>query len=142
MEKDPPGILKFTARSLLGLWLGLWTITGVATFAAGLFILALQFYGYFYLGFWVQLSPAGILRGFSLPYPTMPWEVAQKTIDCALRLPLAAVFMWCGFHIAAMTWIARRNFEWKSGEQPKQTLAADSRFAALGIASLEVRHKR
>jgi hypothetical protein len=134
--------LKFTARSLVGLWLGMWAIAGVATFAAGLFILALQLYGYFYLGFWVQLSPSGILRGFSIPYPTVSWEAAQKGIDCALRLPLAAVFMWCGFHIVAMAWIARRNFEWKAGEQPKQILAADSRFAALGIASLEVRRKR
>jgi hypothetical protein len=28
-------------RSLLGMWLGLWTIAGVATFAAGLFMLPL-----------------------------------------------------------------------------------------------------
>jgi hypothetical protein len=35
----------------VGLWLGLWTISGIATFISGLLILALQLYGYFYLDF-------------------------------------------------------------------------------------------
>jgi hypothetical protein len=134
--------LKFAARTLVGLWLGLWTIAGVATFAGGLFILALQLYGYFGLGFWVQLSPASILRGFSYPDPAVPWQAAQKGIDCLLRLPLAAVFMWCGFHIAAMTWIARKNLERRSHEQPELIPAASPRFTALGISSLIVRRKR
>jgi hypothetical protein len=134
--------LKFILRALLGVWLGLWTIAGVATFAGGLFIFALQLYGYFGLGFWARLTTAGILRGFNIPYPRLPWELAQRGIDCVLLLPLAGLFIWCGFHMAVMAWIARKNLEEKSPEQPELIPATDPRLAAFGVSALQVRRKR
>lgn len=127
------------ARSVIGLWLGLWTIAGVSIFASGVFIVALQLYGYFYLGFWAHLTPAGVLEGFAVPYPTLGWELAQKAIDCGLHLPLEGVFIWCGFHIATMTWIARKNIEKKVSEVRELLPTADPRFTLFGISNLEVR---
>ena len=134
--------IKFVFRSIVGLWLGLWTIAGIATLVGGLCILALQIYGYFGLGFWATLTPAGILQGFGIVFPKVPWELAQKGINCVLRLPLSGVFIWCGFHTAAMAWIARKNLEAKVPQQPELIAATDPRFAALGISNLEVRRKR
>lgn len=110
------GKLALLARGLVGLWLGLWMIMGIATLASGLVTLALQLYGYFYLGFWAHLTPGSILRGFSIAPPSVPWAIAQKAMDYVLLMPLAGVFIWCGFHIAAMAWIARKNLE-RTAEQ-------------------------
>jgi hypothetical protein len=125
---------------LVGFWLGLWTICGFATLTSGLCILALQLYGFLHLGFWAHLTPAGILRAFSITGPIVPWASAQKIIDCVLLLPLSAVFIWCGFHIAAMAWIARKNLE-KSLQSDVVTMALNERFRALAISSLEVKEK-
>jgi hypothetical protein len=134
-------IRRFSAlgRSLVGIWLGLWTISGIATFISGVLILDLQLYGYFYLDFWADLTPAGVMKGFGMGLPTAHWEPAQKAINCVLFLPLSAVFIWCGFHIAAMAWIARKNLEKKVAEARVVIPATAERFAALGISSLEVR---
>src|SRR5262245_5816293 len=103
METDRLPIL---CRSLVGLWLGLWTISGIATFIGGVLILALQLYGYFYLGFWADLTPASLMKGFAIHLPNPHWEPAQKAVNCVLLLPISGVFIWCGFHLAAMAWIA------------------------------------
>jgi hypothetical protein len=131
--------LTLLGRSLVGLWLGLWTIAGVATCASGLLILALQLYGYFYLGFWADLTPAGVLQGFNIAYPVVPWQLLQEGIDCLICLPLAGVFIWCGFQIAAMAWIARKNLERKVLEIRVMVPTTAEKFASLGISSLEVR---
>ena len=134
--------LAFVLRSIIGLWLGMWTICGIATFVSGLLILSLQFYGYFQLGFWARLTPAGILRGFDITYPLIPWEPIQKLIDCMLLMPLAGVFMWFGFHIAAMAWIARNNIE-RAAKPPKIVIpTTGERFAELGVSHLEITSKR
>jgi hypothetical protein len=54
---------RFTliTHSLAGLWLGLWTISGIAMGIAGILILSMQFYGWLHLGFWLSLTPARIL---------------------------------------------------------------------------------
>ena len=131
--------LTATARVIVGMWLGLWTIAGVSTLASGLFILAVQLYGFFFLGFWAHLTPAGILEGFAIPYPAFGRAIAQKAMDCVLSLPLAGVFIWCGFHIAAMAWIARKNLERKVSDVRLVICPSAERFTALGVSSLEVR---
>jgi hypothetical protein len=78
---------------------------------AGVLILAMQFYGWLCLDFWFPLTPAGILQGMEVAIPSMSWPALQRVIDYLLRLPLSAVFVWCGFNIAAMAWIARKNLE-------------------------------
>ena len=134
--------LPILVQSLIGLWLGLWTIAGVATFVSGLLILALQLYGYFCLDFWADLTPDGILQGFNIAYPVMDWKPAQTAIDCLLRLPLAGVFIWCGFHLAAMAWIARNNIERAAKQQTIIVPATGDRFAELGVSQLEITSKR
>jgi hypothetical protein len=102
--------------SLIGVWLGLWTICGVAMATSGLLILSMQLYGWFYLGFWFPLAPSGILQGFGIAAPVASWKQLQGVFDCVLNLPLSILFMWCGFHLAAMAWIARRNIERRIAE--------------------------
>ena len=132
---------RFTAlgRSLVGLWLGLWTISGIATFVSGLLILTLQLYGYFYLDFWADLTPAGVMKGFGIVSPKAHWALLQRGINCALSLPLSAVFIWCGLHIAAMAWIARKNLERRVLAIRLVIPTSAERFTKLGVSSLEVR---
>jgi hypothetical protein len=99
-------------QSLIGIWLGLWIIGGIAMGTCGLLILALQLYGWFGLGYWFPLTPARLLQGFEIGNPVITWWPLQSIVDCALNLPLSLLFVFCGFSIAAMAWIARKN--WKS----------------------------
>jgi hypothetical protein len=57
-----------------------------------------------------------------------------------LFLPLSGVFVWCGFYIAAMAWIARKNLEKKAAAEARVVIPTPAeRLAALGVSSLEVR---
>jgi hypothetical protein len=56
------------------------------------------------------------------------------TIDCLVRLPLAGVFIWCGFHTAAMAWIVRNNIERAARRQTIIVLATGEKFAQLGVS--------
>jgi hypothetical protein len=131
--------LRPVTISFAGVWLGMWTISGIAMGAGGILILAMQGYGWLYLDFWFPLTPARILQGMEVGLPPVPWIALQKGIDCLLRLPLAAVFIWCGFNIAAMAWIARKNLERRLLVPQLISVQTHDRFSSLGVETLQVR---
>jgi hypothetical protein len=74
-------------------------------------ILAIQCYGWFYLGLWFSVTPAEILKRLAIIVPSIPMAPIQSTADELLHLPISVVFIWCGFHVTAMAWIARKRLE-------------------------------
>jgi hypothetical protein len=98
-------------HALLSVWLGLWSISGIAMGTGGVLILAIECYGWLYLGLWLSVTPAGLLRKFAIVVPSAPIEWIQFILDRLLHLPVSVMFIWCGFHIAAMAWIARKRLE-------------------------------
>ena len=98
-------------HTLLGVWLGLWTISGIAMGTGGVLILTIECYGWLYLGLWLSVTPAGLLRKFAIVVPSLPLEPIHLILERLLHLPVSVIFIWCGFHIAAMAWIARKRLE-------------------------------
>jgi hypothetical protein len=130
---------KLMTKSLAGVWLGIWTISGIAMGTGGILILAMQCYGWLYLDFWFPLTPARILQGMEVAIPSISWPALQRVIDCLLRLPLSAVFVWCGFNIAAMAWIARKNLERRLLVPQLILVTTHDRFRNHGVETLQVR---
>lgn len=127
------------ARSLAGLWLGLWFIAGFGMGVGGILILAVQGYGWLSLGFWLPVTLKGICRGFEISIPQLPWPEAQRALDVLLLLPASGVFILCGLHIALMAIVAKRNIE-KRISRPPLTVAAESHRAldTFGITTLHI----
>jgi hypothetical protein len=71
--------------------------------------------------------------------PSISWPALQRVIDCLLRLPLSAVFVWCGFNIAAMAWIARKNLERRLLVPQLILVTTHDRFRNHGVETLQVR---
>jgi hypothetical protein len=130
---------KPIAKSLAGIWLGIWTISGIAMGTGGILILAMQCYGWFYLGFWFPLTPARILQGMEVVISPIPWVTLQKVIDCILSLPLSAVLVWCGVNIAVMAWIARKNLERRLLVPQLISVDTHDRLKSFGVETLHVR---
>ena len=104
-------VCRAVLHSALGVWLGLWTIGGIAMGTGGILILALECYGWLYLDLWLSVTPAGVLKRLAIVVPSLPIVPMQATVDALLRLPISVVFIWCGFNIAVMAWIARKRLE-------------------------------
>jgi hypothetical protein len=81
--------------------------------AGDILILAVECYGWLSLGLWLSVTPAGILRRLTIVIPPAPWGPVQSMVDSLFHLPISAVFIWCGFNIAAMAWIVRKRLEWR-----------------------------
>jgi hypothetical protein len=79
--------------------------------AGGILILAVECYGWLYLGLWLSVTPAGVLKRFAIVVPSISMVPMQSIGHALLHLPLSVVFIWCGFNIAAMAWIARKRLE-------------------------------
>jgi hypothetical protein len=70
--------------------------------------------------------------------PPMPWTALQKGTDCLLRLPLSALFLWCGFNIAVMAWIARKKLEQQLLVPQLISVQTHDRFRSHGVETLQV----
>jgi hypothetical protein len=61
----------------------------------------------------------------------------QRVIECLLRLPLSAVLVWCGFNIAAMAWIGRKDLERRLLVPQLFSVESHGRFRNHGVATLQ-----
>src|SRR5215210_4074166 len=125
-------VCRAVLHSALGVYLGLWTIGGIAMGTGGIFILAIECYGWLYLDLWLSVTPAGVLKRFAIVVPSIPMVLMRSIVDTLLHLPISVVFIWCGFHVAAMAWIARKRLErrFRSREAVRD-------FDLIGICSHE-----
>ena len=79
--------------------------------AGGILILAVECYGWIYLGLWLSVTPAGVLKRLAIVVPSIAMVPIQSIVDALLHLPMSVVFIWCGFNIAVMAWIVRKRLE-------------------------------
>jgi hypothetical protein len=136
---NAPSALRVVLHSVLGVWLGLWTISGIAMGAGGVLILAIECFGWFYLGLWLSVTPAGLLRKFAIVVPAVPLEPIQLILERLLHLPVSVIFIWCGFHVAAMAWITRKRLERRViPKGPIFVSVNPQRFGNFGVRELHI----
>jgi hypothetical protein len=105
--------------------------------AGGILILAVECYGWIYLGLWLSVTPAGVLKRLAIVVPSIAMVPIQSIVDALLHLPMSVVFIWCGFHVAAMAWIARKRLEhWISSSELSDA------WLSLGVKAKGEQHGR